>query len=110
MKNKGYYVRKFMDDTQAQAGMSGVLHLLIPIAITLLIIAVIFQVAPMIGSQVEQSVSVPADSEWNHTKNDDIPQGTDIWEKTSMFTIVVVVVVLGLVIAVLTGLIRVGSI
>jgi len=215
MKSKG---KSMLKDTAAQLGTSGILGMLVPIAIILLILAVIFSIAPMIGSEVEQTATIPgktyatatltftdvvqdgelvnisdevyefdtnlttseitsghievdiADtsiatavvnltsvintnsayvaasntsdavtvqaktagsagnsitvsdtvanaswdastlhggsdgSKWNSSVNTAIPTGTDIWEKTGMFTVVVVVVVLALVIAVLVGI------
>lgn len=54
---------------------------LISMSVGILILAIIFQVTPLVGSEVEGAIEINATSEWNHSVNADIPTGYGLWEK-----------------------------
>ncbi len=49
-------------------------------AIGALILIVAFTIIPIVGSQVDQAVVLPATSDWNATHNTNIPTGVDLWQ------------------------------
>jgi len=75
------------------------------VAIAVLIVAIVFALAPTIGGTIEDSMpTLDADSEWNHTYNTDLKTGADVWEDLSPFVIVVAFVMMaGVVFLVLRG-------
>jgi Fe2+ transport system protein B len=73
----------------------------IGIGIAALILVIIFTIVPLIGSEMDDAVTVPAGSQWNATTNDEIVTGYDLWGsiggiiKVGAFIAVVVVFVAG---------------
>lgn len=75
------------------------------VAIAVLIVAIVFALAPTIGGTIEDSMpTLDADSEWNSSYNTDLRTGADVWEDLSPFVIVVAFVMMaGVVFLVLRG-------
>ena len=97
-------LRKFKEDKR---GMIPPLVLgLIGLALGALIIAVVFQIAPMVGSEVESAVVVPAASQWNSTTNTDIPTGPEVWEKVGMIGVALLIIIVS---TILGALIAIGG-
>ena len=49
-------------------------------AIGVLVLIVAFTIIPIVGSELDQAVTLPATSDWNATHNPDIPTGVDLWQ------------------------------
>ena len=52
-------------------------------AIGVLLLLVVYTIIPVVGSQLDQSVTLPASgagSQWNNTVNTAIPTAVDTWE------------------------------
>lgn len=75
------------------------------VAIAVLIVAIVFALAPTIGGTIEDSMpTLDDDSEWNSSYNTDLKTGADVWEALSPFVIVVAFVMMaGVVFLVLRG-------
>lgn len=99
-------LRKLKDDEDAM--IPPLVIGLIGLALGALIIAVVFQIAPMVGSEVESAVTIPAASQWNATTNTAIPTGYGVWEKTSMIGVAVLIVIVSTIIGALVAIGGVG--
>ena len=49
-------------------------------AIGVLVLIVAFTIIPIVGSELDASVTLGATSDWNATHNTAIPTGVDLWE------------------------------
>ena len=78
-------------DNKAQAGA---MDMVVGVAVGLIVLAAVFSLAPLIGSKIDDSITIPADSDWNSTA---IPSGVDIWsDNASLLGLVVLVIIIGL--------------
>lgn len=48
-------------------------------AIGVLVLIVAFTIIPIVGSELDASVTLGATSQWNSSVNTDIPTGVDLW-------------------------------
>ncbi len=64
----------------------------ITMAIGLIVLVAIFSLAPLIGSNIDSASSVPAESQWNSTTNENIPTGVGIWEQNAGLLMLAVMV------------------
>ncbi len=62
---------------------------LVGIAISVIVLVAVFSLAPVIGSNIDAAVDVPAGSQWNTTENTDLTTGADIWGQFSGLLILV---------------------
>lgn len=71
----------------------------IGIAIGLIVLVAVFSLAPVIGSNIDSSVNVPAGSQWNATENTDMITGDSLWtQNAGLLALAVMVSILSLVI------------
>lgn len=69
------------------------------------LIIVLYAIVPVIGYQVEDSVTIDAASQWNSTTNTDIPTGHSFWTTISGFvTLSALIMFVGGFIGVLKGI------
>jgi hypothetical protein len=75
------------------------------VAIAVLMLAIVFSLAPTIGGTIEGSMpALAADSDWNASYNTDLKTGGDIWAELSPFVVVVAFVMMaGIIFLVLRG-------
>lgn len=93
----------FLKDDKAQIGGGAVLAL-VSISIGILILAIVFTIAPVVGYNVENSVTIPTTSEWNSNSNPGILNGSELWEQdTPLLGSAAIVVVAAVIIGVLLG-------
>ncbi len=108
MKGQEKFMRKKAAEIMAikneDAAISGGMGALVVVGIGTLILAVVFTIAPLIGSEVEGAADVPADSQWNSSVNPDIPTGVSIWEKTKIIRVAVIIIVVSIFFAYLRGM------
>lgn len=65
----------------------------------ILVLAIVFMLAPTIGGQMETAMpALAANSNWNSTYNTGLKTGPDVWEQLSPFLIVVGLVILAAII------------
>ena len=76
------------------------------IAIGTLILIAVFMFIPYVGGTIEGSMpSLAADSDWNETHNEDLPNGADTWTTiASLLTLAAVVLVISIVILYFKGM------
>ena len=99
---KAWAERKHSDILLNDEGVS-IMEAVVGIAITLIILVAIYSIAPVIGHNIDNSVSIPADSQWNSTTNTDLPTGEGIWTQNgALLLLVVTVAILSLVIYAVT--------
>lgn len=70
----------------------GMIDAVIGIAIGLIVLVAVFSIAPVIGSNIDSSVTIPATSQWNATTNADMVTGVEIWTQNSALLILAVMV------------------
>jgi len=108
MKGQEKFMRKqaakIMGDNRAE--ISGGAGALIGLALVILIVALVFTIAPLLGSEVESAVDIPAGSQWNATENSDITTGVEVWEKSKLIIAALVIVIMSIVIAYLIAMTR----
>ena len=108
MKGQEKFMRKKAAEIMAikneDAAISGGMGALVAVGIGALILAVVFTIAPMIGSEVETATDIPADSQWNSSVNTDIPTGVSVWEKTKIIPVAVIIIVVSIFFAYLRGM------
>lgn len=75
------------------------------VAVGILVVAIVFTLAPVIGGQIESGMpALDATSNWNSTYNTGLKTGADVWEQLSPFVIIVGLVLLAaIIIAVLSA-------
>ena len=82
--------KNMFKDTRAE----GAMDMVVGVAVGLIVLAAVFSLAPLIGSKIDDSIDIPADSEWNSSA---IPSGVDIWsDNASLLGLVVLVIIIGL--------------
>lgn len=64
----------------------------VAMAIGLIVLVAVYSLAPLIGSNIDSAATVPPDSQWNATVNEDIPTGVGIWEQNAGLLILAVMV------------------
>lgn len=70
---------------------------LVGVTIGVMMLVITFIIIPMVGDQMDQSITVTSGSEWNHSQNSDIPTGYDLWTDLSgMITVAAIVVIVGM--------------
>ena len=69
--------KKLIKDTKA--GIED----LIPAAIVITVLIVLFSVIPIIGYNVDTSVTIPTASAWNSVTNTAITNGSELWQTNS---------------------------
>ena len=90
--------------------------MLVGIAVAILVLAVIFTVGPLVGYNVETSVSIPegvvggvqnqAANNWNHN-NTAMTNGTELWQQnTPMLAVGALIAIVGVIIVILMGVAR----
>lgn len=68
-------------------------------------IIVLYGIIPVIGYQIDESVTISATSQWNSTTNTDIPTGHSLWTTISGFvTLSALILFVGGFIGVLRGI------
>ena len=68
-------------------------------AIGIMVLVVIFGVIPMVGERMDGVQSLGTTSEWNHSVNDDIVRGSDLWSDTGgMIVLAAIISIVGVVI------------
>ncbi|EJG06658.1 hypothetical protein Metli_0694 [Methanofollis liminatans DSM 4140] len=70
----------------------GMIDAVIGMAIGLIVLVAVFSIAPVIGSNIDSSVTIPAGSQWNSTTNADMTTGVEIWTQNSALLILAVMV------------------
>lgn len=99
---------KFLKDEKAQM-QGGVVLSLVAISIGILILAIVFTIGPVVGYNVEASVTIPSTSEWNSNANAGILNGSELWEQdTPLLGSAAIVVVAAVIIGVLLGSFMIG--
>ncbi len=82
--------KNMFKDTRAE----GAMDMVVGVAVGLIVLAAVFSLAPLIGSKIDDSIDIPANSSWNSTS---IPSGVDIWsDNASLLGLVVLVIIIGL--------------
>ena len=83
----------------------GMIAMLGSVAVAILIVCIVFMLAPTIGGTIENAQpALAADSNWNASYNTDIPTGAGIWTQTSPMVVVLIFVILaGIIFLVLRG-------
>lgn len=51
-------------------------------AIGVLVLIVAFTIIPIVGDQLDTSITLGATSQWNSSVNTAVPTGVDLWEST----------------------------
>lgn len=64
----------------------------VAMAIGLIVLVAVYSLAPLIGSNIDSAATVPPDSQWNATVNEDMPTGVEIWEQNAGLLILAVMV------------------
>jgi len=101
----GYVVMRLRNDDKGMAGLQA----LIGVVITLAVIAILFQIVPMLGYKVESAVKVGANSQWNASVNSNLPTGYGFWaDNASLISIVVLIALISIVIGYLVATGRVS--
>lgn len=101
-------LKSLNDDT------SGILALVM-LAVGLLIILVVWQILPLVNSNIAASITIPADghagSEWNSTVNTELVNSSELFQSTGgIFKVVVIVAMIAVLLAYLFSVIpRQGS-
>lgn len=72
-----FMIRKLIKDTKA--GIED----LIPVAIVITVLIVLFSVIPVIGYNVDSSITIPATSTWNSGVNTAMTNGSELWSTNS---------------------------
>lgn len=67
----------------------GTMDYLVGVAISVIVLVAVFSLAPVIGSSIDSSVAIPADSEWNASTNTGLTTGVEIWTQYSGLIILV---------------------
>ena len=68
-------------------------------AIGILVLVIIFGVIPMIGDKMDSVQDQGVTSQWNHSVNDDIVRGSDLWGDTGgMIVLAAIISIVGVVI------------
>jgi len=62
---------------------------LVGVAISVIVLVAVFSLAPVIGSNIDASTTIPAGSAWNATENTDLKTGAGIWTQFSGLIILV---------------------
>jgi len=70
----------------------GMIDAVIGMAIGLIVLVAVFSIAPVVGSNIDASVTIPASSQWNSTTNADMTTGVEIWTQNSALLILAVMV------------------
>ena len=92
---------RFRKDT---CGNVGIVMALVTVAIGLLILAIVLTIGPVVGYNVQNSISVPATSDWNSASNTAILNGSEIWaQDTPLLGSAAIVVIASIIISVLLG-------
>ena len=87
-----------------ERGNIGIVMSLIAVAIGLLVLAVVLTIGPVVGYNVENSVTVPTTSNWNSATNTNILNGSEIWaQDTPLLGSAAIVVIAVIIISVLLG-------
>lgn len=100
-------LKQFNEDT------SGIMALVM-LAVGLLIILVVWQILPLVNSNIAASVVIPADghagSEWNSTVNTDLVNSSELFQSTGgIFKVVVIVALIAVLLAYLFSVIPKGG-
>lgn len=89
------------ENSDGQAGIMA----LVGIAIGVMILAVVYIIMPLVGSELDQAVTLPADSQWNASVNTDIETGYDLWGSVGgIITVAAIIVVVAVFLKILVGL------
>lgn len=68
-------------------------------AIGIMVLVIIFGVVPMVGEKMDNVQDIPTGSNWNHTTNDNIVRGSDLWSDTGgMIVLAAIISIVGVVI------------
>lgn len=82
----------------------GVIMSLVGVSIGVLILGIVFVIGPVVGYNIENSVTLPATSNWNATNNQAITNGTELWQQnTPLLGSASIVVIAAVIIGVLLG-------
>lgn len=91
-----------MDQSWLDAN-AGLMAGLMMIGVGIFSIAVLFMIAPAVGSKIETAAPAAVGSNWNHTVNGDIPTGYEMWQSNAaMLSVAVLVVIAGVILAALS--------
>lgn len=75
---------------------------LVTVGVLIGVLVAVFAIVPLLGDQIDQSVSYSTNSTWDPANNSDITSGQDIWGTSSgLISLVVVISLLALVIGTL---------
>ena len=88
-----------------ESGNIGIILALIGVAVGLLTLAIVLTIGPVVGYNVENSVTVPTTSPWNSgTANTAILNGSEVWaQDTPLLGSAAIVVIASIIISVLLG-------
>ena len=94
--------KKFLKN---ESGNVGIVLALIGVAVGLLTLAIVLTIGPVVGYNVENSVTVPTTSPWNSaTANTAILNGSEVWaQDTPLLGSAAIVVIASIIISVLLG-------
>lgn len=82
----------------------GVIMALVGVSIGVLILGIVFVIGPVVGYNVENSVSIPTTSNWNSVTNTAITNGSEVWQQnTPLLSSASIVVIAAVIIGVLLG-------
>ena len=91
-----------MDRTWMDAN-AGLMAGLMMVGVGIFSIAVLFMIAPAVGSKIEQSAPAAPGSNWNVTVNANIPTGYSMWQSNAaMLSVAVLVVIAGVILSALS--------
>ena len=80
---------------------------LVSTAIGVLMLIIVFIIVPMVGDQMDQSITIGAASEWNHTVNSDVPTGYDTWTSLAgLLEVAALVIIVGILLGTFVALKR----
>jgi len=51
--------------------------------VAIVVIVVLFTITPLVGSEVNESINIPAGTGWNATENTNLDESSTIWESAS---------------------------
>ena len=87
-----------------ESGNVGIVMGLVTVAIGILILAIVLTIGPVVGYNVQNSITVPAGTAWDTNTNTAILNGSEVWaQNTPLLGSAAIVVIASIIIGVLLG-------
>ena len=87
-----------------ECGNVGIVMGLVTVAIGILILAIVLTIGPVVGYNVQNSITVPANTAWDTNTNTAILNGSEVWaQNTPLLGSAAIVVIASIIIGVLLG-------